>query len=167
MVVEEELQMAVAADDVLFEYRNQIAKTFLKKGILPYAVKACVSFEDMKMRVHGLAFVGILVAKAHVFDLRPFAGECFEIASADSVEAVFFYRIEQFYGIFKGFSVACRAVQLRQSVYRECYRVDLLFSVLRSLVRVQRPVCASEFGVVEPVDYQVSGHDGHFKVLLC
>ena len=159
--------MAVAADDVLFEDRNELAKTLLKKGILPYAVKACVGLEDMQMSVHGLAFVGILVAKAHVFDLRPFTGECLEIASTDSVETVFFYRIEHLDRIFESLSVACRAVQLRQSVYRECYRVDLLFSVLRSLVRVQRPVCASEFGVVEPVDYQVSGHDGHFKVLLC
>ena len=159
--------MAVAADDVLFEDRNEPAKTLLKKGILPYAVKACVCFEDMQMRVHGLAFVGILVAKAHVFDLRPFTGECLEIASTDSVETVFFYRIEHLDRIFESLSVACRAVQFRQSVYSECYRVDLLFCVLRRLVRVQRPVCASEFGVVEPVDYQVSGHDGHFKVLLC
>ena len=159
--------MAVAADDVLFEDRNELAKTLLKKGILPYAVKACVGLEDMQMRVHGLAFVGIFVAKAHVFDLRPFTGECFEIASADCVKAVFFYRIEHLDRIFESLSVACRAVQLRQSVYSECYRVDLLFCVLRRLVRVQRPVCASEFGVVEPVDYQVSGHDGHFKVLLC
>ena len=107
----------------------------------------------MEMRVHGLAFIGILVAQAHVFYLRPFAGECLEIASTDCVEAVIFYRIEKFYRIFESLSVACRPVQLRQSVYRECYRVDLLFCVKWISVCVDRPICASEFIIVEPVDY--------------
>ena len=158
--------MAVAGQDVLLEYFYKSAEAIFKKLILPDAEQAGVGFEDVKVSVHRLALVGILVTESHIFDLVPLAGECFKIAVLFSVEAMVFYRIEQFYGIFQSLSVACGAVEFGESVNGECYRIYLFLRIERSAVRIQRPVGSAIFLIKEPVDEHGFGFLRHFKVLL-
>ena len=136
VVVEEQLEVAVFAEHPVFEDFDQTAELLLQKRVLPYAVKACIGLQDVEVCVHGLAFIGILVAEAHVLDLFPCAGECLEITVLLSVEAVVFDRAEELYSIFERFGVAGRAVEFRQSVDGECDRVDLLLCVERGTVCV-------------------------------
>ena len=136
VVVEEQLEVAVFAEHPVFEDFDQTAELLLQKRVLPYAVKACIGLQDVEVCVHGLAFIGILVAETHVLDLFPCAGECLEITVLLIVEAVVFDRAEELYSIFERFGVAGRAVEFRQSVDGEGDCVDLLLCVERSAVGV-------------------------------
>ena len=165
-VVKKQLQVPVSAENIFLKHQDQPTQTSLQQRILPHAEQACVCLQHMKMGVHGLAFVGILVAQAHVLDRLPVARERLEISVLHRVETVLFDRMKQLHCIFQGLGISARTMEFRQTIYRKCYCIYLLLRVCRREVCVKRPEGSAVFLVVESVDDESLCAQGHIHISL-
>ena len=97
--------------------------------VFPYPEQVGVRLKNVQMGIHGLAFVGILVAETHIIQFFPFSGQCFEISVFLSVKAVRLNVVKQTDGVFQRFVVSRSTMVFTESVDGKPNGIDLLLGV--------------------------------------
>ena len=155
--------MRVGTKNLFEENDYEIAQRFGKRGIFPDTVKSRICLKDMQMRIHCLAFVGILVGQPHIGNGAPVAGKRFEIAILFVVAAMAFYIGVKTFGIVKSLLIPVSAIQFRKAIDDKGYGIYLLLVILRFKFRGKRPICTTIFLIVEMIDNQRLCTIRHFK----
>ena len=158
--------MPVGAGDPVQENPAEFHQPLSQGLIFPNPVEPRISFKDMQMGVHRLGIVAVLVRKAHVGDRLPVPRASLKITALLDIQTVVFDAAPQLYRKFERFFLAGGAEILGAAVYCEGYRIKLLFRVERGTVRIQTPVDAAEFVVVELVTDLLEGASGRLPVFF-